>query len=481
MRQRLTIIFFGVLAILLIGTPVGQAQTVVDFTILGPRIVLDDDQNSEVTLTLYVAATDTNWRPILPDSSTTITLTAYEAGTQNQLTMTDGSSFQSSATDIWTSVQVTLTGLNPNTEIAFRATGHNTGPSGPNSPSTRVVNSPPGSDTNHFHVNTPYSANPVEPFPLIITPVNAQENDLNSRPTAFTGDLSLTVDEGDITPTTVSLNLQAGESHQVMVTLDAVSPTNKIHVRSEVIDSPTPQHVVVFINENVTTLDDESVLRVHPTVDQDDTSLSLLGVTDTTKWESTIWPIEQKESEQVSGGWSIMTSIPGIGQNNEGIQFHDIFIPRTGPQGAVLKADLPGDQTYWNEQTITLGAYNWKIVTGTFPDDLAGDYWHRRFFLSHGQFPRIDAMFDYHSAMFDQVLKLVEVEGAPDSDQKPLSDFGVKGTTWTASLWRAEETPGVDPVFHMFATFNVSSGPVAVFILRRVYFTSLSIHSSSRL
>jgi len=463
MCQRLTVMFFGVLAILLIGTPVGQAQTVVDFTILGPRVVLDDDQNSEVTFTVYVAATDANWRPILPVSSATITLTAYEAGTQNQLTMTAGSSFQSSATDIWTAVQVTLTGLNPNTEIAFRAAGHNAGPSGSNAPSTRVANSP-GSDTNHFRVNTPHSANPDEPFPLIITPVNAQENDPNSQPTDFTGDLSLTVDEGNITPTTVSLNLQAGESHQVMVTLDAVSPSNNIHVRSEVIDSPTPQHVVVFTNENLTTLSDGSVLRIHPTVIQDDTPLSLLGVTDTTKWESTIWPIEQTESEQFGGGWNIMTSIPGIGQNNEGIQFHDIFIPRTGPQGAVLKADLPGDQTYWNEQTITLGADNWNIVTGTFPGGLAGDYWHRRFFLSHGQFPRIDATFDYHSAMFDQVLKLVEVEGSPDSDQTSLSDYGVKGTTWTAYLWRAEETPGVDPVFHMFATFNVSSGPVTLFL-----------------
>ena len=46
MCQRLTVLFFGVMAILLIGTPVGQAQTVVEFTILGPRVVLDDDQNS---------------------------------------------------------------------------------------------------------------------------------------------------------------------------------------------------------------------------------------------------------------------------------------------------------------------------------------------------------------------------------------------------------------------------------------------------
>lgn len=123
MCQRLTVMFFGVMAILLIGTPVGQAQTVVEFTILGPRVVLDDDQNSEVTFTVYVAATDANWRPILPVSSATITLTAYEAGTQNQLTMTAGSSFQSSATDIWTAVQVTLTGLNPNTEIVFQPDG----------------------------------------------------------------------------------------------------------------------------------------------------------------------------------------------------------------------------------------------------------------------------------------------------------------------------------------------------------------------
>ncbi len=457
MRRRLTIIFFGVLAILLIGTPVGQAQTVVEFTILGPRVVLDDDQNSEVTFTVYVAATDANWRPILPVSSATITLTAYEAGTQNQLTMTAGSSFQSSATDIWTAVQVTLTGLNPNTEIAFRAAGHNAGPSGSNAPSTRVANSP-GSDTSGFCVNTPHSANPGEPFPLIITPVNAQENDPNSQPTDFTGDLSLTVDEGNITPTTVSLNLQAGESHQVMVTLDAVSPSNNIHVKSDVIG--VPEHVVVFINENVTTLGDESVLRVHPMVELDDTPLSFLGVTDTTKWESTIWPIEQTESEQGGGGWNIMTSIPGIGQNNEGIQFHDIFIPRTGALGAVVKADLPGDPTYWNEQTITLGADNWKIVTGTFPEGLAGDYWHRRFFLSHGQFPRIDATFEYHSAMFDQVLELVEMDGSQGGPEEPLSEYGVKGTTWTASLWRAEETPEVDPVFHMFATFDLPIGPV---------------------
>ena len=85
-RQRLTITLFGVLAILLIGIPVGQAQTVIYFTILGPRVVLDDDQNSGVTFTVYVAATDANWRPILPVSSATIALTAYEAGTQNQLT-----------------------------------------------------------------------------------------------------------------------------------------------------------------------------------------------------------------------------------------------------------------------------------------------------------------------------------------------------------------------------------------------------------
>ena len=122
-RHRLTITLFGVLAILLIGIPVGQAQTVIYFTILGPRVVLDDDQNSGVTFTVYVAVTDANWRPILPVSSATIALTAYEAGTQNQLTMTDGSSFQSSATDIWTAVQVTLTGLNPNTEIAFQPDG----------------------------------------------------------------------------------------------------------------------------------------------------------------------------------------------------------------------------------------------------------------------------------------------------------------------------------------------------------------------
>jgi hypothetical protein len=37
--------------------------------------------------------------------------------------MTAGSSFQSSATDIWTAVQVTLTGLNPNTEIGFQPDG----------------------------------------------------------------------------------------------------------------------------------------------------------------------------------------------------------------------------------------------------------------------------------------------------------------------------------------------------------------------
>jgi hypothetical protein len=121
-----------------------------------------------------------------------------------------------------------------------------------------------------------------------------------------------------------------------------------------------------------------------------------------------------------------MTSIPGIGQNNEGIQFHDIFIPRTGALGAVVKADLPGDPTYWNEQTITLGADNWKIVTGTFPEGLAGDYWHRRFFLSHGQFPRIDATFEYHSAMFDQVLELVEMDGSQGGPEEPLSEYGLK-------------------------------------------------------
>ena len=53
MCQRLTVMFFGVHAILLIGTPVGQARTVVDFTIPGPRVVLDDDQNSEVTFTVF--------------------------------------------------------------------------------------------------------------------------------------------------------------------------------------------------------------------------------------------------------------------------------------------------------------------------------------------------------------------------------------------------------------------------------------------
>ena len=120
MCQRLTVMFFGVMAILLIGTPVGQAQTVVEFTILGPRVVLDDDQNSLPCM--WPQPTQIGG-PILPVSSATITLTTYEASIQNQLTMTAGSYFQFSATDIWTAVQVTLTGLNPATEIAFQPDG----------------------------------------------------------------------------------------------------------------------------------------------------------------------------------------------------------------------------------------------------------------------------------------------------------------------------------------------------------------------
>ena len=463
MCQRLSTILFAMLAILLIGVPVGQAQTVADFTILGPRLVLDDDQNNEVTFTIYVAANDSNWQPLLPGSQSAITLTAFEAGSQNPLTISAGASFQSSATEIWNAVPVTLTGVNHSTEVTFQATGFNIGPSGSNASSTRVVGAS-NNETNNFQVSTPRSAIPNQPFPLIITPARAEQNDPNAQPAPFTGDVTLTVDDGTITPTTVSLALQAGESHQVMVTLDAVNSGNTIHVTHEIIGGPTPEHNVVFKNEDQAQISNSSNFTIHAHVFQDDTTLTARGVTTTTEWQSTIWPIDEDESDQFGGGWNMMTSIPGLGDKNQGLQFHDIFIPKIGPQGAVAIGDLPGNQnqTYWNEQTIVLGPGGWNIVTGSFPDSLAGDYWHRRFFLSHGQFPKIDATFDYHSAMFDQVLKDAELDGTPgNNDQNSLSDVGVKGTTWAASLWR---TAFADTVYHMYATFSLNDGPVSVFL-----------------
>lgn len=466
MRQRLTTICIGMLVVLMTGVSIGQAQTVADFTIMGPQVVLDDNQDGEVTFTVYVAAADSNWRPILPGESATINLTAFEAGTQNQLTITAGSSFQSSDAVIWNPVQVTVTGVTNSLHIAFQAEGYGIGPSGSNAPGTRVADMT-GSDTNHFQINAPHSANPNEPFPIIITPTQAEQNEPDSKPAAFNGTVDLTVDEGTISPTSVALDLQAGESHVVMVTLDAVSPSNKVHVRFEVQSTPTPQHDVVFTNENQLQLGNGSNFSVHPEVYQDDTPLSAgpNGVTTSSPWNSSIWPIEENESQQFAGGWNMMTFIDGVGVNSHGIQFHDMFIPKVGPQGTVEEADLPGLPAFWHDYTIALGEGGWNIVSGTFPAGLAGEYWHRRVFLSRGQFPKLTMTFDHHSAMFDQVLKLVEVDGTPDNDQQPLSSFGVKGTTWTADLFRTEaSSESGAPVFHMLAAFDVNDGPVTTFL-----------------
>ncbi|MBT5872091.1 MAG: hypothetical protein HOH43_01630, partial [Candidatus Latescibacteria bacterium] len=441
------------LAAVMVGGHQAQAgnpgEPVAAFTIVGPPIV-----ELEGLFEISVIANDANWSPTVPPSAATITLSAYVAGSGEPVLITP-SSFTALGSGI-DQVIVSISEVASGTRVEIQATGYGVfDPSGPNAPDIMVVNSSEfGTEANRFEISVPCTANPNEAFPIYITPVEATgpEGSETHEATGYVGDLTLLSEYGAITPTSVSINVQAGASHMVMVTLDSVRSDNMIHVAWP---QAPPETAVTFKIRDTSQINSNSVeLQLFSDVAGNDNSLSLLGITTESEFQSQIWPIQ--EGNEFDGGWNMVSFIPGSDPQDDdtGIYMYTQLVPLS-----VSFGDLPGDSIYWGQFGVVTGPGGWEATSGAFPPDFAGGYYRRRIFAADGAAgtSKTSHTFTYDSAMFDQILTIVEADGQLDTgDQEPISNFGVDEVTWDAMIWTVPSASTGDTVYHMQATFEVS-------------------------
>lgn len=427
--------------------PAGVQAEVQDFTIVGPHRVFVDS-----VFKITVIENDANGRPMAPGTSEQVTLSATNDN-GDPLTITPPT-FQASG-DGYDDVHVTLSGVPHETQVYIHAEGYGlTGLHGPNGPPVIVLDGQSvGGMTDEFDITAPSMANPNEPFPIYLTPVERIDGDFD-LPSAFTGEIRLYAEQGNITPDSIYIDVAAGESHCVYVTLDAIAPNISIHARfpgggGEVLDG----YSVSFKNRDQAQISNSSDFTVHPTVYLDDTPLVVFGVTTESVWESTLWPVHGHNGDDV--GWHMLTRIAGPGGID--LQFHTMLAPGSAPRDS-----LPGDLSFWSPQplTIVLDQTGWELESGSdpFPDGLAGDYWVRRTRFSDGTAGTMEShsTFVFDSPMFDGSLWLVNEDGSREDTPDTLSKYSIDQLPWDATIWGVPNFNNTDTTYHMIATFQAA-------------------------
>ncbi len=471
-------ILYGVFVAITMGlerVPAAMAnESVAHFSVVAPQLVVVDAE-----FTLSVMEHDLNGVPIAPNMidppppDHSIVLWAHRSDTGDTVSLSiggGGNTFVATGNGI-DHVQVTISGVESGTRIHFRADGY--GVSDPNatfwSRETLVTAPPPVSAANLFRVSTPRNAASNVAFPIYLTPVQEYEQGDHhvTVGAGFTGAVELISVFGNVSPTLINLDVAAGASQMLMVTLDEARADNRIRVRF------LPSEVT-FRNEDEAQLN-STEYSVHSQVFADSTSLSAQGVTSQSLWQNTLWPLDS--DQRFVGGWSMLTMIPGLGPDAQGLEFYTQLIP-----ASVARDSLPGSQTLWSHAPVTVntGGGGWVLEHDSepFPNGIAGAYWLRRTFFSNGNSAgtRTTSTFINDSAEFDFPLDLVGSDGRLDSPEEPISQYGVDTSIWDAAIWSIPA--GQDTVYHILGSFNVypppDEGPEENLIEVRVYVTLTS-------
>ena len=432
-----------------------QAQpTVADFSIVSPSLV-----ENETAFLIVVMESDSLGRLIAPGNTSTVTLTASvpDSSGNTPVSITP-SSFVASG-DGSDEVTVTLGAVASGTRVVVEAQGYGLSFAGGRQSGDIIVvdNTTFGTNTTGIEISAPPSANPNEPFPIFLTPVQRVEND-HGTPTSFTAQIRLRAEHSSITPDTVNIDVSAGGSHLVYVTLDGIGPNISIHAQLAVTDPlESKENNVTFTNKNQAYLTTASaVFRSDVSIDSNFTLQGTLNVTTDSEWESRIWLIEEGDHPfDGDEGWNLLTKIPAAGFNGGDIHLHYILIPQSVPFDS-----LPGP--LWSALSISTDAQNpdrWEPIQGSaaFPDSFSGDYWVRCWLIGEGDSPAIHTTFDADFNEFNTVLTLVEDDGETDNDEdedETLADFYVKGSRWTTQMFEVRPSDQ-DPVFHMITDFLV--------------------------
>jgi len=202
-----------------------------DFSIVAPRIV-----ENETSFKIVVMEIDSLERPIVPGVAGTVTLKAFIAnssGDTDTVSITP-SSFSVSGTGS-DEFEITLGAVTNGTAIYIKAQGYGLPSFGDHSSGIIIVNDSAnfGNLTTGVEISVPFSANPNEPFPIFLTPVQRVENQQQpGHPTSFNDQVRLGTDTGSIEPEFVDINVVAGGSQLVYVTLDGVNANIEITVAS---------------------------------------------------------------------------------------------------------------------------------------------------------------------------------------------------------------------------------------------------------
>ena len=410
---------------------------------------------------------DSVGQPIVPGVAGTVTLKAFitnSSGDTDSVSIAP-SSFEASGSGL-DEVDITLGSLNSGTEIFILAHGYGLPHFGGNARSTQVLDSASfGNVTTGVEISVPYMANPNVPFPIFITPVERNNDDGPhlGHPTSFNDQVRLRADTGSIVPEFVNINVVAGRSHLVYVTLDGVNANIEITVASTDTVEVREFKVTFTVKDQAFLTNPYTVINPYYHVID---SLSLQGptfnVTAGSEWESRIWPIHKDLNEPIKG-WNLVAKIAGAGVSGGDIHLHYLMIRQTVPFDS-----LPGLSTLWSALTIQTDAQGWEPTqeSAAFPDGLAGNYWVRAQFLNDGTFTALNTEFNADFNEFDTVLQLIEEDGGivdfngdnGDGDggqqEETLADFHVKGSRWTTRMFESVR-PDSGHVFHMIADFQI--------------------------
>ena len=459
------LVYFTLLMLCSVAALSVKAEPIVaNFSIVAPRIV-----ENETPFKIVVMAIDSVGRPIVPGVAGTVTLKAFIAnssGEPDSLSIAP-SSFEASGSGL-DEVEITLGSLTSGTEIFIVAHGNGLPHFGGNARSTQVLDSASfGNSTTGVEISVPYMANPNVPFPIFLTPVQRVENQIG-HPTRFNHQIRLRADTGSILPEFVDINVVAGGSQLVYVTLDGVNPNIEITV--ERTDSLEVRHKVTFtVKDQAFLTNPYTIIGPHYIIID---SLSLQGptlnVTAGSEWESRIWPI-YSEYDKTKRGWNLVAKIGEAGVGGGDIHLHYLMIPQTVPFDS-----LPGLSTLWSALTIQTNAQGWEPTndSAAFPDSLAGDYWVRAQFLTDGTSAPLKTEFNADFNEFDTVLQLIEEDGGivdfnedngdgqnddngnVQQDSTTLADFHIKGSRWDTRMFETVR-PDQGHVFHMIADFQI--------------------------
>ncbi len=436
--------------------------TVANFSIVAPRIV-----ENETPFKIVVMEIDEVGRPIVPGVAGPVSLKAFitnSSGDTDSVSIAP-SSFEASGSGS-DEVEITLGSLNSGTQVFIQAHRYGLPHFGGNASSTQVLDSASfGSFTTGVEISVPYMANPNVPFPIFLTPVERHDDGHLGHPTSFNDQVRLGTDTGSIVPEFVDINVVAGGSQLVYVTLDGVNANIEITVASTDTLEVRESKVTFTVKDQAFLTNPYTVINPYYHVID---SLSLQGpalnVTAGSEWESRIWPVHRNLNE-TKKGWNLVAKIAGAGVGGGDIHLHYLMIRQTLPFEA-----LPGLSTLWSALTIQTNAQGWEPTQNSadFPDSLAGDYWVRAQLLSDGTSTPLNTEFNADFNELDTVLQLIEEDGGTlefngdngdgDGDggqqEETLADFGVKGSRWHTRMFESVR-PDSGHVFHMIADFKI--------------------------